>query len=97
MNTRATCINKDCAAFGIEKSVIIGKLAGFGAPNDRVICPLCGKLMRTTQTVNTSTKLTGKRLRIPSRETSQTKLRKRKPAGRKSGGQRKSSRSGKRI
>jgi hypothetical protein len=54
MNLRAKCVNKDCRAFGIEKSVMVGQLAGYGAPNDRVICPACGQLMRTTKSINVS-------------------------------------------
>ena len=27
MNLRAKCVNKDCRAFGIEKSVMVGRLA----------------------------------------------------------------------
>ena len=29
MNLRAKCVNKNCPAFGIEKSVMIGRLAGY--------------------------------------------------------------------
>jgi hypothetical protein len=54
MNLRAMCVNQDCRAFGIEKSVMLGQLAGFGAPNDRGICPACGQLMRTTMSINIS-------------------------------------------
>lgn len=54
MNLRAKCVNKDCRAFGIEKSVMVGQLAGYRAPNDRIICPSCGLLMRTTKSINVS-------------------------------------------
>jgi len=54
MNLRAKCVYKDCRAFGIEKSVIVGQLAGYGAPNDRIVCLLCGQLMRTTKSINLS-------------------------------------------
>ena len=54
MNLRAKCVNNDCPAFGIEKSVMVGQLAGYGAPNDRVVCPVCGQLMRTTKSINVS-------------------------------------------
>jgi hypothetical protein len=54
VNLRAKCVNKDCRAFGIEKSVMIGQLAGYGAPNDRVSCPVCGQLMQTTKSINVS-------------------------------------------
>ncbi len=50
MNLRAKCTNEGCKAFNIEKSVAVGKLTGYGAPNDRVKCPACGKLMTTTET-----------------------------------------------
>lgn len=55
MNIRATCVNPDCPGNGIEKSVLVGKLSGYGAPNDRVRCPHCGELMRTTKSINVST------------------------------------------
>ena len=51
MNIRAMCINRDCKAYNIEKSVAVGTLLGFGARNGRVKCPSCGKLMRTTKSV----------------------------------------------
>jgi len=51
MNIRAKCVNKDCKAYNIEKSVFVGTLLGFGAKNERVKCPSCGKLMRTTKSV----------------------------------------------
>jgi hypothetical protein len=51
MNIRAKCINKDCKAYNIEKSVAVGTLLGFGAKNGRVRCPSCGELMRTTKSV----------------------------------------------
>jgi hypothetical protein len=54
MNLRAKCVNSTCPAFGIEKSVMVGQLSGYGAPNDRVICPCCGQLMRTTRSINIS-------------------------------------------
>ena len=50
MNIRAKCINQECAAFDKEKSVAVGQLLGYSAPNDGVICPLCGSLMKTTRT-----------------------------------------------
>lgn len=50
MNIRAKCINKACAAYEKEKSVFVGQLLGYGAPNERVICSVCGSLMKTTQT-----------------------------------------------
>ena len=52
MNLRAKCVNSACPAFGIEKSVMIGQLAGYGAPNDRVICRSCSQLMQTTKSIS---------------------------------------------
>jgi hypothetical protein len=51
MNIHAKCINKDCKAYDVEKSVVVGTLLGFGAKNERVKCPECGELMRTTKSV----------------------------------------------
>jgi hypothetical protein len=51
MNILAKCINRDCRAYNIEKSVAVGTLLGFGAGNGRVKCPSCGKLMRTAKSV----------------------------------------------
>jgi hypothetical protein len=56
MNIRAKCSNEKCSTFDIEKSVTVGQMLGYGAPNDRVACPICGGLMTTTQTINTSAK-----------------------------------------
>jgi hypothetical protein len=56
MNIRAECSNPKCFAFGIEKSVAVGRMLGYGAPNDRINCPICGQLMKTTQTINTTAK-----------------------------------------
>ena len=50
MNVRAKCVNPECEANGIEKSVVIGQVLGYGAANDRVKCPIFGELMQTTQT-----------------------------------------------
>jgi hypothetical protein len=55
MNIRAKCVNPKCPGNGIEKSVAVGMLTGYGAPNDRVKCPHCDELMRTTQSINVST------------------------------------------
>ena len=65
MNIRAKSVNMKCAAFDVEKSVFVGQLMGFGAPNERMKCPACGELMKTTKNVNTFR--TG---RPPTRETS---------------------------
>lgn len=54
MNTRAKCINKSCKLYDVEKSVAVGTLTGYGAANDRVKCPECGKLLRTTKTQATT-------------------------------------------
>ena len=51
MNVKAKCVNPDCEANGRVRSVMVGQLTGFGAPDDRVICPVCGSLMRTTETI----------------------------------------------
>lgn len=51
MNLRAKCVSEKCALRGIEKSVAVGQLTGFGAKNDRVKCPSCGELMQTTKSV----------------------------------------------
>jgi hypothetical protein len=60
MNVRAMCSNSDCAAFGREKSVVVGTVMGYGAPNDRVKCPECGGLMTTTKSIYTAGKGRGK-------------------------------------
>jgi ribosomal protein S27E len=46
MKIKAECSNPKCSAFGIEKSVVVGQMRGYGAPNDRVTCPVCGELMK---------------------------------------------------
>ncbi len=60
MNVRAMCSNSECTAFGVEKSVAVGTVMGYGAPNDRVKCATCGGLMTTTKSINTSSKGRGK-------------------------------------
>jgi hypothetical protein len=60
MNVKAECRNPRCSASGIVKSVVVGQMLGYGAPNDRVKCPSCGELMSTTETINTSSKGRGK-------------------------------------
>jgi hypothetical protein len=60
VNVRAKCSNENCSGFGIVKSVAVGQMQGYGAPHDRVKCPVCGELMTTTQTINTSSKGRGK-------------------------------------
>jgi predicted RNA-binding Zn-ribbon protein involved in translation (DUF1610 family) len=54
MNIRAKCVNAKCPAYGIEKSVAVGQMLGYGTKNDRVKCPSCGELMQTTESMNTS-------------------------------------------
>ena len=54
MNLRAMCVNESCPSFGIQKSVMVGQFSGYGAANDRVICPACGQLMRTIRSINVS-------------------------------------------
>lgn len=67
MNVRAKCVNPKCDHYGIEKSVMTGQMWGYGAPNDRVRCPGCGELMRTTKSINTTNKGRGKSYRGPKR------------------------------
>jgi hypothetical protein len=62
MNIKAECPNPKCSNYGIEKSVAVGQMMGYGAPNDRVNCPACGTLMKITETLNTSSKGRGKTL-----------------------------------
>jgi hypothetical protein len=54
MNIRATCVNEKCSSRGVEKSVAVGKLVGYGAKNERVKCPECGALLQTTKTTPAS-------------------------------------------
>jgi hypothetical protein len=54
MNLKAKCVNPQCPAFDRVKSVMVGQMSGFGAPNDRVKCPHCLMLMRTTESINVS-------------------------------------------
>lgn len=88
MNIKAKCINKECKAYNVEKSVAIGQLLGYGAPNDRMICPQCGALLKTTQTEAPSSY--GRRStrdssrRMPSRSLTGRKPPKRKTTKRKS-------------
>jgi len=63
MNIRAKCSNPKCSAAEVVKSVAVGQMLGYGAPNDRVRCPLCGELMTTTESIDTSSKGRGKDLR----------------------------------
>jgi len=63
MNIRAKCSNAQCAGFGVEKSVVVGQLLGYGAANDRVTCPSCGQLMTTTETMNVSSRRQNSRSR----------------------------------
>jgi hypothetical protein len=63
MNIRAKYSNPKCAAFNVEKSVAVGLLTGYRASSDRVKCPECGKLMKTTKTANPSAvRSTGRRI-----------------------------------
>jgi hypothetical protein len=56
MNIGAKCASEGCSAFNIEKSMAVGQILGYGAPNDRVTCFFWGGLMTSTQTLNTSAK-----------------------------------------
>jgi hypothetical protein len=38
MNVSAACVDKKCAAYGIEKSVAVGTLLGYGEKG-RIKCP----------------------------------------------------------
>jgi hypothetical protein len=73
MNLKAKCVNPKCPNNGYEKSVVVGQLLGYGAPNDRIKCPACGELMRTTRSINvSSTKRSTRRIvgrQVPSRST----------------------------
>jgi|GEM_PF-2522686 hypothetical protein len=50
MNMRAKCTNEKCEFNGIERSVPIGQILGYGTANDSVKCPGCGSIMTTTKT-----------------------------------------------
>lgn len=56
MNVKATCVNPDCVAKGLEKSVLAGEVTGHGAGNGRVTCSSCGELMKTTKAIPTTHK-----------------------------------------
>jgi hypothetical protein len=51
MDMRAKCANEKCEFNGIERSVPIGQILGYGTANGRVECPGCGSLMVATKTV----------------------------------------------
>lgn len=72
MNMRATCTNEKCEFKGIERSVSVGQILGYGTANDRVKCPGCGSLMTITKTAAV-------RARVKSRRKSPGDLR---PSGR---------------
>ena len=97
LNIRAKCVNKQCPAYGIQKSVVLETYAGQGTANERIICRTCQQLMETTRTVDVSAKAPGKRLRVPHRDSSNIKFKKKKTAGRGKTGGRKSSTSKKKI
>jgi hypothetical protein len=50
LKIRARCIDKDCKAYNVEKSVALRTSTGYGTANGRVICPKCGALMLTLET-----------------------------------------------
>ena len=83
MNVRAKCVNKQCPEYGVTKPVVQEKYAGQGAPNERIICRTCGQLMRTTKTVDTTTKLRTKPFKVAHGNSSNIKIGRKKPAGRK--------------
>jgi hypothetical protein len=51
MNIRAKCVNAKCGQVGVERSVAVGTLTGYGAKNERVKCPECGDLLQTRQSI----------------------------------------------
>jgi hypothetical protein len=76
MNIRAKCSNRECSGFGVEKSVTVGQMLGYGAAHGRVTCPCCGNLMTTTETINASSKNRSKAL---PRNRNAKRIRKRMP------------------
>jgi hypothetical protein len=54
MNIKAECRNPKCGEYEKPKSVLVEQLLGHGAANDRVKCLVCGELMTTTETANTT-------------------------------------------
>jgi hypothetical protein len=91
MNVRAKCVNKQCPEYGVAKSVMLETYAGQGAPNERIVCRTCGQLMRTSKTVDSTTKLRTKPFKVDHRDGSNIKLFRKKPAARKKSTVRKSS------
>jgi hypothetical protein len=53
MNTKGKCMNSECPRFGIEETYPGLLLVGMSAGRDRVRCPQCGELLKTTETVKT--------------------------------------------
>lgn len=51
MDMLAKCTAEKCKFKGVEKSVPIGQILGYGTANERVKCPGCGNLMTVTKTV----------------------------------------------
>lgn len=91
MNVRAKCVNKQCSEYGVTKSVMLETYAGQGAPNERIVCRTCGQLMRTSKTVDVTTKLRTKPFKVAHSDSSNIKLGRKKPAGRQKPTVRKSS------
>lgn len=67
MNLYAKCMTKGCPAKGRQMSVILGQWAGYGKPNDRIECPLCHELMRTSRTIAQDIKGTSGLKNLPRR------------------------------
>jgi hypothetical protein len=85
MKIRAKCVNINCPAYGIEKSVMLETYAGQGAPNERIICRNCQQLMRTTRTLSQKVKATSKtRIFYKTSGTTEPKRTRKKPASKKS-------------
>jgi len=77
MNVRAKCVNPKSPEFGFGKSVAVGQLLGYGAPNDRVKCPSCLEPMTATKT-EPSLRLQY-RPRAPRTSNTRTERRKKRP------------------
>ena len=54
MNIKGKCVNSKCSRVGIEEMYTPMMLVGLGVGKERVKCPECGELLRTTETVNTT-------------------------------------------
>jgi len=75
MDMLAKCTNEKCEFKGIERSVPIGQILGYGTANERVKCPGCDSLMVPTKTVAV-------RARVKSMRKSRRDLKPLRPSGR---------------